>query len=100
MRKSKYYNARNKLKFGAGWYGKGGRRSKVVKVLRDRQNGNCAICKMPMFGKDTVDHIKAFSEGGKTKINNLQLLCHPCHVEKDRENTTKYGIIGSQLLKR
>lgn len=41
----------------------------------------CRIC----FGEGTdIDHCIPVARGGQTVMENLQLLCHPCHVEKTR----------------
>lgn len=95
--KNKWSNIRNRVKYGNNWYGPTGQRRKIVKLLRGKQNGNCAICMLPMAGKDTVDHIKEMSEGGKHEIYNMQLLCQSCHSIKDKENQTKFGTLGSQI---
>lgn len=31
----------------------------------------------------TLDHIRPVSKGGKTELDNLQLLCETCNVAKD-----------------
>jgi 5-methylcytosine-specific restriction endonuclease McrA len=49
-----------------------------------RMNGlRCAMCGKSKHRKELViDHIKPWSKGGPTKIENLQLLCGPCDVAK------------------
>jgi 5-methylcytosine-specific restriction protein A len=42
---------------------------------------HCVAC--GALGTD-IDHIRPVSEGGQTEMDNLQLLCHPCHIEKSR----------------
>jgi hypothetical protein len=50
-------------------------------------------CAWPGCAKDThleVDHIQPWSDGGKTSISNLQLLCSAHHKLKDYEKTRSY----------
>lgn len=62
------------------------------RVVYERQNGNCPHCIAE--NRDKVhyeleemeaDHIKPWSEGGKTEINNCQLLCK----EHNRKKSNK-----------
>jgi 5-methylcytosine-specific restriction endonuclease McrA len=48
----------------------------------DAQKGLCAKCKKPV--KSSIaeyHHIKFHSTGGKSKLNNCQMLCPNCHRE-------------------
>lgn len=49
----------------------------------ERQDGICPKCGLP-FAIDSMegDHIKLWSEGGKTIASNCQMLCIDCHREK------------------
>lgn len=38
-----------------------------------------------------VDHIIPISRGGTDEIDNLQLLCHECHMEKHKYSFSLYG---------
>lgn len=51
--------------------------------LMDRNGSKCDQCKsiLPEY-KLTVDHMLPRSERGSCKIENLQLLCVPCHHYK------------------
>lgn len=56
---------------------------RVVDLLR-RQKGKCLFCKLYFFPTDRVevDHIIPRSRGGKSRLNNLQLLHLHCHHSK------------------
>lgn len=87
-------NRRNRKVYGNNWYGKNGKRKIVAKMLRIAQDGLCKYCNLPLPEKDSIDHIVPLAEGGKHEIKNMQLLCLPCHVEKDRPTCTKFGTLG------
>jgi 5-methylcytosine-specific restriction endonuclease McrA len=53
-----------------------------MKAVRERDQ-SCRTCGSP--GTD-FDHILAVALGGQTTLENLQLLCHPCHVQKSRSD--------------
>lgn len=65
------------------------------RLLMIKQRGRCARCQdVIVFGKDgngTVDHIVPVYEGGNSHIENLQILCKDCHLEKDRYVTKPSG---------
>jgi hypothetical protein len=43
----------------------------------------CRLCKKPITWNDvTIDHVKAWSRGGATSINNGQLAHHSCNSRK------------------
>lgn len=47
----------------------------MLEIVTD---GKCEVC-----GKPAVDvhHIKPFSQGGETKLHNLQYVCKECHLD-------------------
>lgn len=48
-----------------------------------KQGGKCAICGKPFdFADMAGDHIKPWSRGGKTTIDNCQMLCTTCNLKK------------------
>ena len=56
-------------------------RLRVQVLIRD---GNiCRICERKVTGDDIhIDHIKAWSKGGETTLDNLQVLCSKCNLGK------------------
>ncbi len=52
-------------------------------TMYNRQNGKCNICGKPFNIKEMhADHIKAWSKGGKTELDNGQMLCVDCNLKK------------------
>ena len=51
-------------------------------VLLLQQAGLCACCKAPLTDKFEAHHRQLYSEGGATSLQNLELLCPPCHQAK------------------
>lgn len=60
----------------------------IKREVYEKQKGICANKKCPNAGKKfeieemEADHIKAWSKGGKTTIENCQLLCRECNRVK------------------
>ena|SRR6185312_12441388 len=42
------------------------------------------VCRMCSGPATDIDHIIPVSRGGQTEMENLQLLCRPCHHQKSR----------------
>lgn len=56
-------------------------RLKVLVLMRD--GNKCALCGITVIGKDIhFDHKKAWSLGGETTLENLQILCAPHNLAK------------------
>ena len=56
---------------------------KDKRTAYEKQNGICPICgKYHTIEEMEGDHIVAWSKGGKTTIDNLQMLCKKCNREK------------------
>ena len=54
-----------------------------MRVAYENQKGVCPICKGKFaFEEMRGDHIKPWSKGGKTKPENLQMLCADCNARK------------------
>ena len=52
----------------------------------EQQDGYCAMCDKQFDFKDTeADHIKPWSEGGRTELSNCQILCKPCNRRKSNK---------------
>lgn len=56
---------------------------KDKRSLFERQNGVCPHCKKEFKLKEMeADHIKPWSQGGKTNLSNGQMLCKACNRKK------------------
>lgn len=59
---------------------------KIKTKVYNKQGGLCVICNNPFEIKDMdADHILPWSKGGKTVIENCQLLCRKCNLEKSNK---------------
>lgn len=55
-------------------------------TMYKKQNGLCAICGKPFDIKEMhADHIKPWSKGGKTTLENGQMLCTTCNLKKSNK---------------
>lgn len=56
-------------------------------IMYHRQNGLCAMCGKPfVFEEMEGDHIKAWIKGGKTELDNGQMLCIKCNrIKTDKD---------------
>ena len=60
------------------------------KEIWDRQHGYCHKCEKKLRQTAThYHHIKPWSQGGKTIINNGQALCTDCHNRETNKNIVK-----------
>lgn len=57
-------------------------RIKVAQIRAVKERDRVCV-KCGAEGTD-VDHIIPVRKGGQTEMDNLQLLCNPCHIEKSR----------------
>lgn len=63
-------------------------------AVRAAYDGKCATC-ASVDGPFDVDHIRPSADFGTDALENLQLLCRPCHREKtraeNRDRMAKYS---------
>jgi len=57
-----------------------------IKNLLILQKNKCAVCKTSISKGYHVDHIVAIVNGGTNDKYNLQLLCAPCNLSKNRKD--------------
>ena len=55
----------------------------VVDVVWRRDGGKCVYC--GSTENLQLDHIIPFSKGGATTVENLQLLCQKCNLQKSNK---------------
>lgn len=56
---------------------------KDIQKMYQRQNGICPMCKEHFeLSQMDADHITPWSKGGKTNLDNGQMLCRPCNMQK------------------
>ncbi len=56
---------------------------RTKRTVYERQNGICKVCKKYFeFEEMEADHITPWHEGGKTVIDNCQMLCKECNRRK------------------
>lgn len=61
--------------------------------IREKSNGLCAHCGGPPgFGYE-YDHITPRNWGGETTVDNGQILCRPCHLEKCQKEAPEHAKI-------
>jgi 5-methylcytosine-specific restriction endonuclease McrA len=59
---------------------------KQVQELHAKQKYRCAICKCDTSKDRHVDHIVPLAAGGTNYIENLQILCPTCNIEKSAKD--------------
>ncbi len=58
----------------------------VKRTVYEKQGGKCAICNKPFELEEMeADHKIPWSKGGKTTLENCQLLCQACNREKSNK---------------
>ena len=57
---------------------------KMISDQLNEQDNKCNLCKCDLSNiQYEADHIIKWSSGGKTDKSNLQVLCKPCHHNKN-----------------
>ncbi len=64
--------------------------------LWQRDHGACVRC--GSTNDITIDHIVPVSFGGKSELQNLQLLCRRCHGTKGLEDRYLYSTLDQKPL--
>lgn len=66
---------------------------KTINTVYKRQEGKCAKCHKPFPIKEMeADHIKPWSKGGKTVIENCQMLCASCNSSKGAKSDAEFSV--------
>jgi 5-methylcytosine-specific restriction endonuclease McrA len=66
-------------------------KAKIKTDLIERDGEACNFCKESFLKNDlTIDHVFPLFMGGGSELENLQLLCVPCHVQKTKDDTLLY----------
>lgn len=61
--------------------------SRIKNFIYKQQKGKCAICQKSFKIEEMqADHIIAWSKGGKTTVENCQMLCAKCNIKKSARN--------------
>lgn len=76
--------SRHERGYGSAW-------DRKRKVVMARDFGLCQVCKRSGRTRlaTEVDHILPKAKGGTDDEDNLQAICHPCHVDKTAEDEGK-----------
>lgn len=61
---------------------KGKHTPEQIKLIYQRQNGQCVYCKINLHGKYHKDHRKPLSRGGSNWARNIQITCKSCNHRK------------------
>lgn len=58
--------------------------------LAERQKYRCVVCKGSIRKKYHIDHIVPLSRGGTNYIENIQLLCPECNLQKGAKDPVEF----------
>ena len=74
-------------RYGANWQA---RRRHFIRNLHIRDGMGCNLCRIiePVM---TIDHIVPLFAGGTNTLDNVQLLCNACHVEKSKGENKRHA---------
>lgn len=74
-----------------------GMKRQIKLKLGERDGHRCNYCRAPFTLDDlTIDHIISLFRNGTNNLDNLQLLCVPCHTIKSKTEQ-KEDHLGSKL---
>jgi 5-methylcytosine-specific restriction endonuclease McrA len=66
-------------------------KARLKTSLIERDGQQCNTCKLSLCRNDlTIDHILPLFMNGNSALANLQLLCRPCHKEKEKQDQIRY----------
>ena len=66
---------------------------KTINTVYKRQDGKCAKCHKPFPIKEMeADHRIPWSKGGKTVIENCQMLCASCNSSKGAKSDAEFSV--------
>jgi len=52
-------------------------------IWNTEEKRHCAKCKEALtWDNFTIDHVKAYSKGGKTSLEQAQIMCRSCNSRK------------------
>lgn len=78
--------SRHERGYGYAW-------EKLREIVMRRDAGLCQVCKAAgrLTTGTVVDHIKPKAEGGTDELDNLQVICKPCHTMKTAGESARGG---------
>lgn len=69
-----------------------------LRVIFKAQKGKCAYCRIKLGKLRHTDHIVALANGGTNDRRNIQILCAPCNLRKNRKDPIDYARSQGMLL--
>lgn len=62
----------------------------VIRQMYDDQQGLCAYCESPLFGRYHIDHIVPLCNGGLHTWDNLAITCPECNQSKNSRSVEEF----------
>ena len=67
--------------------------------MYEAQDGLCAWCEMPTFGKYHVDHFVPIVKGGDNSVSNLCVTCPTCNMRKHAKTPLQFlKVLGYDVI--
>lgn len=66
-------------------------------AMYEDQDGLCAYCETPLFGKFHIDHMLPLSRGGPHEWLNFALACATCNLEKQDKTPEEFMELGKKI---